>query len=112
MQKDKKINELRVREHYECWLARRLQKKKRLRDKGKETMMGWTISVGTAGARGSKTRNGRPQMVSVSFDAHGVSARVTADPDAAGFASDGAGSVPAWQARRVWQNVLTTLVGT
>jgi hypothetical protein len=112
MQKDKKINGLRVREHYECWLARRLQKKKRLRDKGKETMMGWTISVGTAGARGSKTRNGRPQMVSVSFDAHGVSARVTADPDTAGLPSDGAGSVPAWQARRVWQNVLTTLVGT
>jgi hypothetical protein len=111
MQKDKKINGLRIRERYRRRLARRLQKK-RLRDKGKETMMGWTISVGTAGARGSKTRNGRPQMVSVSFDAHGVSARVTADPDAAGFASDGAGSVPAWQARRVWQNVLTTLVGT
>jgi hypothetical protein len=86
--------------------------KKRLRDKGKETMMGWTISVGTAGARGSTTRNGRPQTLSVSFDAHGVTARVTANADAAGLASDVAGSVPAWQARRVWQNVLTTLVGT
>jgi hypothetical protein len=86
--------------------------KKRLRDKGKETMMGWTISVGTAGARGSKTRNARPQALSVSFDAHGVTARVTANPDAAGLASDVGGSVPAWQARRVWQNVLTTLVGT
>ena len=74
--------------------------------------MGWTISVGTAGARGSTTRNGRPQTLSVSFDAHGVTARVTANPDAAAHASDAAGSVPAWQARRVWQNVLTTLVGT
>jgi hypothetical protein len=86
--------------------------KNTLRDKGKETMMGWTISVGTAGARNSKTRNGRPQTLSVSFDAHGVTARVTANPDATGLASDGAGAVPAWQARRVWQNVLTTLVGT
>jgi hypothetical protein len=75
-------------------------------------MMGWTISVGTAGARNSKTRNGLPQTLSVSFDAHGVTARVTANPDAAGLGSDGAGGVPAWQARRVWQNVLTTLVGT
>jgi len=75
-------------------------------------MMGWTISVGTAGARGSTTRNGRPQTLSVSFDAHGVTARVTANADAGGLASDVAGSVPAWQARRVWQNVLTTLVGT
>jgi hypothetical protein len=75
-------------------------------------MMGWTISVGTAGARGSKTRYGRPQTLAVSFDAHGVTARVTAGPDAAGLVSDGARSVPAWQARRVWQNVLTTLVGT
>jgi hypothetical protein len=75
-------------------------------------MMGWTISVGTAGATGSKTRYGRSQTLSVSFDAHGVTARVTANPDAAGLASDVAGSVPAWQAQRVWQNVLTTLVGT
>ena len=74
--------------------------------------MGWMISVGTAGARGSTTRNGRPQALSVSFDAHGVTARVTANPDAARLASDDAGSVPARQARRVWQNVLTTLVGT
>jgi hypothetical protein len=50
--------------------------------------------------------------LSVSFDAHGVTAWVTANPDAARLASDDAGSVPAWQARRVWQNVLTTLVGT
>lgn len=74
--------------------------------------MGWTISVGTAGARGSKTNNGRPQTLSVSFDAHGVTARVTANPDVVGIASDVTGSVPARQARRVWQNVLTTLVGT
>jgi hypothetical protein len=82
------------------------------RGKSKETMMGWTISVGTAGARGSKGTSGRLQALSVSFDAHGVTARVKVFPSADGFASDEAGSIPARQAQRVWQNVVSTLVGT
>jgi hypothetical protein len=65
-------------------------------------MMGWTISVGTAGVRGSKARGGGPQALSVYVDAQGVTAQVKVIPSA--------GSMPAWQAQRVWQNVLSTLV--
>jgi len=74
--------------------------------------MGWTISVGTAGARNSKGRGGRPQALSVSIDAQGVTAQVKVFPNADRTTSGDAGSIPAWQAQRVWQNVLSTLVGT
>ena len=73
--------------------------------------MGWKISVGTAGARGSKGRGGIPQVLSVWTDAHGVTAQVKVVPNADRTTSDNAGSIPAWQAQRVWQNVLSTLVG-
>jgi len=79
-------------------------------------MMGWTISVGTAGARRSKTSSkaggGRTQALSIWIDAHGVTAQVKVSPNADRTTLDKAGSIPAWQAQRVWQNVLSTLVGT
>jgi hypothetical protein len=65
-------------------------------------MMGWTISVGTAGAR-SKGRGGRPQALSVCIKVFPNADRTTLVDT---------GSIPAWQAQRVWQNVLSTLVGT
>ena len=74
--------------------------------------MGWTISVGTAGARSSTGRGGRPQALSICIDAQGVTAQVKVFPNADRTTSDNAGSIPAWQAQRVWQNVLSTLVGT
>jgi hypothetical protein len=75
-------------------------------------MMGWTISVGTAGARSSKGKGGRPQALSVCIDAQGVIAQVKVFPNADRTTLVDAGSTPAWQAQRVWQNVLSTLVGT
>jgi hypothetical protein len=75
-------------------------------------MMGWTISVGTAGARSSKGRGGRPQALSVCIDAQGVTAQVKVFPNADRTTSGDAGSIPAWQAQHVWQDVLSTLVGT
>lgn len=78
--------------------------------------MGWTISVGTAGARNkagsSKAGSGRMQALSISIDAHGVTAQVKVSPNADRTTLVDAGSTPAWQAQRVWQNVLSTLVGT
>ena len=74
--------------------------------------MGWTISVGSAGARTSKGKGGRPQALSVCIDAQGVTAQVKVFPNADRTTSGDAGSIPAWQAQRVWQNVLSTLVGT
>lgn len=65
--------------------------------------MGWMISVGTPGARSSKGRGGRPQALSVCIKVYPNAGRTTLDD---------AGSTPAWQAQRVWQNVLSTLVGT
>jgi hypothetical protein len=65
-------------------------------------MMGWTISVGTAGVRGNKARSGGQQALSVYVDAQGVTAQVKVIPSA--------GTMPAWQAQRVWQNVLSALV--
>jgi hypothetical protein len=80
-------------------------------------MMGWTISVGTAEARNtaasSKRTGGRAQALSVWIDAHGVIAQVKVSPNAGRTTSShDAGSIPAWQAQFVWQNVLSTLVGT
>jgi hypothetical protein len=66
-------------------------------------MMGWTISVGTAGARSSKGKGGRPQALSVWIDAQGVTAQVKVIPNA---------DRTTLEAQRVWQNVLSTLVGT
>jgi len=78
--------------------------------------MGWTISVGTAGARNnagrSKGEGGRAQALSIWIDAHGVTAQVKVSPNADRTTFGNAGSIPAWQAQRVWQNVLSTLVGT
>jgi hypothetical protein len=60
--------------------------------------MGWIISVGKAGAKG---RTGSAQAVSLRMDMQGMAAQVRIFP----------ATLPAWQAQRVWQNVLTTLVG-
>ncbi len=74
--------------------------------------MGWTISVGTAGAATAAGKGGKAQVLSIDIDAHGLKARVTVFPNADRTTLGDAGSIPAWQAQRVWQNVLSTLVGT
>lgn len=73
--------------------------------------MGWTISVGQAGVKGKQAARRtnqqtglQPLMLSVDVD--GMAARVKVYPDARTEAA-----APAWQAQRVWQNVLSTLVG-
>jgi len=70
--------------------------------------MGWIISVGRAGAKG---RTGSAQAVSLRMDMQGMTAQVRIFPAAGHPASGTADALPAWQAQRVWQNVLTTLVG-
>ena len=62
--------------------------------------MGWIISVGKAGAKG---RAAGAQAVSLRVDVQGMAAQVKIFPES--------GAIPAWQAQRVWQNVLSTLVG-
>jgi hypothetical protein len=59
--------------------------------------MGWIISVGKAGAKGTA---GGTQALSLRVNLQGMEGQVKL-----------AGAVPAWQAQRVWQNVLSTLVG-
>lgn len=61
--------------------------------------MGWIISVGKAGAKG---RTAGAQTVSLRVDVQGMAAQVRVFQDAS--------PLPAWQAQRVWQNVLSTLV--
>jgi hypothetical protein len=64
--------------------------------------MGWTISVGRAGAaKGSEAT----QAMRMRFDEPGVALRLSV-----GEKEADAGAVPAWQARRVWQKVLATVV--
>ena len=74
--------------------------------------MGWVISVGQAGVKGKKTG---AQALMLSVDVEGTAARVKVyrGPDAGLYTSTAAqpGALPAWQAQRVWQNVLSTLVG-
>jgi hypothetical protein len=43
------------------------------------------------------------QAVSLRVDVQGMAAQVKIFPES--------GAIPAWQAQRVWQNVLSTLVG-
>jgi hypothetical protein len=78
----------------------------------KENDMGWVISVGQAGVKGrqSGTQAGA-QALTLSVDVQGAAARVKVYPDGHMGAESGTGAVPAWQAQRVWQNVLSTLVG-
>jgi hypothetical protein len=59
--------------------------------------MGWIISVGKAGAKGTV---GGAQGLALHVNVQGMEGQVKI-----------AGAVPAWQAQRVWQNVLSTLVG-
>jgi hypothetical protein len=61
--------------------------------------MGWIISVGKAGAKG---KTAGAQAVSLRVDVQGMAAQVRIFPES--------GAIPAWQAQRVWQNVLSTLV--
>jgi hypothetical protein len=73
--------------------------------------MGWTISVGQAGSKGKHSakqanRQSSAQALMLSVDVQGVAARVKVYPDAHTDAA-----APAWQAQRVWQTVLSTLVG-
>jgi hypothetical protein len=62
--------------------------------------MGWIISVGKAGAKG---RLANTQPVSLRVDVQGLATQVRVFPDS--------GTSPAWQAQRVLQTVLSTLVG-
>jgi hypothetical protein len=61
--------------------------------------MGWIISVGKAGAKG-RAGGTQAQALSLRVNVQGMEGQVKV-----------AGAVPAWQAQRVWQNVLSTLVG-
>lgn len=70
--------------------------------------MAWMISVGKAGAKG---RAAGVQAVSLRIDVAGMAAQVKFFPNADRTTSGDTGSIPAWQAQRVWQNVLSTLVG-
>jgi hypothetical protein len=70
--------------------------------------MGWTISVGRAGAKGRKAG---VQAVALRVDVQGMAAQVRVYPTADRTATGAADAIPAWQAQRVWQNVLSTLVG-
>jgi hypothetical protein len=74
--------------------------------------MGWVISVGQAGVKGRQSRTqAGAQTLTLSVDVQGAAARVKVYPDGRMGAESGTGPVPAWQAQRVWQNVLATLVG-
>ena len=64
--------------------------------------MGWMISVGQAGA----AKRGNRQPLSMRFDGQGVAVRVEVRNDA-GVTAD---RQSAWQAQRVWQKVLSTVV--
>lgn len=70
--------------------------------------MAWMISVGRAGAKG---RAAGVQAVSLRIDVQGMAAQVKVFPNADRTTSGDTGSIPAWQVQRVWQNVLSTLVG-
>jgi hypothetical protein len=70
-----------------------------------EKKMGWTISVGRAGAAKG---NGVAQVMAMRVDEPGVVLRLKVGGN--GTASGGA-PAPAWQAQRVWQKVLATVVG-
>jgi hypothetical protein len=76
----------------------------------KENDMGWVISVGEAGVKGRQSRT-QVGALTLSVDVEGATARLKVYPDGHMGAESGAGAVPAWQAQRVWQNVLSTLVG-
>ena len=70
--------------------------------------MGWIISVGRAGAKG---RAAGVQALSLRMDVQGMAAQVRVFPDNGPAASRTDDLLPARQAQRVWQNVLSTLVG-
>jgi hypothetical protein len=61
------------------------------------------ISVGRAGAA-----IGQPQPLSMRFDGQGVAVRVQVGQ---GAAADSADALAARQAQRMWQKVLSTVVG-
>lgn len=71
--------------------------------------MGWIISVGQAGTKGRTTN---AQAMNIYVDLQGAAARVQVfAAHGASGSRGGATSLPAHQAQRVWQNVLSTLVG-
>jgi hypothetical protein len=75
--------------------------------------MGWIISVGQAGVKGrqaGRQAGGQTEALMLSVDVHGTAARIKLYPDARTEAIE-TGAASAWQAQRVWQNVLSTLVG-
>jgi hypothetical protein len=67
--------------------------------------MGWTISVGRAGAAKG---NGAAQAMSMRVDEPGVVLRLKVGEYER---ATGGAPAPAWQAQRVWQKVLATVVG-
>jgi hypothetical protein len=73
----------------------------------KETEMGWIISVGRAGAK----RASGVQAVSLRMDVQGMPVQVKVFPDGGCHPASSADALDARQAQRVWQNVLSSLVG-
>jgi hypothetical protein len=74
--------------------------------KPQEAMMGWTISVSSKGMK-CRTNTGKMTPSAVRHTGGQWSLTPTADSGI----PDQAGSNPAWQTRRVWRKVLSTLVG-
>jgi hypothetical protein len=70
--------------------------------------MGWIISVGRAGAKG---RAAGVQALSLRVDVQGMAAQVRVFPESGPAAPSTEDLLPARQAQRVWQNILSTLVG-
>lgn len=74
--------------------------------------MGWVISVGQAGVKRKQTsQQTGVQALMLSVDVQGAAARIKVYPDARTGTATESAMAPAWQAQRVWQNVLSTLVG-
>ena len=69
--------------------------------------MGWTISVGKAGTN-SRMTSAQALKIYVEVQGSATRIQVYGENDAA---SAEVASTPARQAQRVWQNVLSTLVG-
>ena len=72
--------------------------------------MGWTISVSSKGFEGGMNAGVTTPRIVTSSTRHAVP-QWSFTPNAGRTTLDQAGSNPAWQTRRVWQNVLSTLVG-
>jgi hypothetical protein len=73
--------------------------------------MGWTISVRSKGFERSRNAGVTPSQTSVTSNFRHTEAQWRVFSNAGTTTRVNAGSTPAWQTERVWQNVLSALVG-